>query len=154
MEPKIRFLTVWSTSRETKYVARINLEGEWLENCGFEAGDPITVRMRPQRLVITPRSKNDEMKINRNAVDLTNIKLTTGEIVYPYFGSRGIVKKEIIKATKEGELYRVSTIPYRAPGIALGDLIAVEEEYGYLFFKRIVQKSGNRIIHLELWDRF
>lgn len=137
-----------------RFVSKISLEGVWLEDCGFEGGDLITIHVEPHKLVITPRSKKDLIRINRAAVDLSNVKLNSGDIVYPYFGNRGAMKKEILKATLEGEQYRITSIPYLAAGIALNDLIEVEEEFGCLFFKRIVKKSGNSTIHLQLWDKY
>jgi hypothetical protein len=157
MEPTIRFLKVSPSSKarnDDTYSSKITLEGDWLENCGFVSGDLITIKIERRKLVITPRSKKDFTKINKGAVDLSNVNLSAGDIVYPYFGRWGIVKREILKATLEGERYRVTSIPCHAPGIALNDLIDAEQEFGHLFFKRIAKRSGNCTIHLRVRDTY
>jgi len=59
---------------------------------------------------------------------------------------------EMIDAAKEGEYYKVASTPFFAKHLAVGDLIAVEDEEGVHYFDDLVGKSGHSTIRIIFID--
>ena len=157
MERKVRVLTVYPAFRSSanRSLPRINLEGVWLMEAGFAEGDKVAVRIEPKKLTITIDDFfTYSERAHRGVLNINREDLNEGDIVVQYKDSRGLWRKEMINTVKEGDFYKVINIPYRAPGIALGDLVEAEEDRGVLFFIRVAQTSGNRVIHLEILERY
>lgn len=55
---------------------------------------------------------------------------------------------EMIDATKEGEHYRVASTPFFSKHLAVGDLIAVDDEDGVHYFDDLIEKSGHSTIRI------
>jgi hypothetical protein len=59
---------------------------------------------------------------------------------------------EMIDATKEGEYFRVASTPFFAKHLAIGDLIAVDDEDGVHYFDDLIGKSGHSTIRIIFID--
>src|SRR5258708_22747870 len=136
--------------RNRRGVPRINLEGRWLERLGFTEGEKVAVVVQPKRLVITVEDKYDKEKIHRRILDLT--KVDPGDVIVQYKDLNDNWRKEIIKVEKAGRYYRITSIPYKLTGLALGDLIKADEQFGHLFFNRVVRYGPNQTIQVQLRD--
>ena len=66
----------------------------------------------------------------------------------PYKDDEGVVRGETVLATKEGDYYRIKSIPLYASKIALYDLIDVRKRDGVLYFHKIIESSGRSVIQL------
>ena len=63
-----------------------------------------------------------------------------------------IYQTEMIDAEKEGDYYRIIAPPFFAKNIAIGDLIAVEDEDGVHYFDDLIAKSGRSTVRIFFWD--
>ena len=154
----VKVLTVYSAYRagSPRYhtVPRINIEGKWLKKIGFEEGEKIAVRVEEKKLTIVVDQWYHNEKNRRAILNVKKEDIKEGDVIVQYKDSRGVWRKEMLTTTKEGIYYRVSSIPYSVPGIALNDLIEAEKDYGLLFFSRIVQVGGNRVVRLDLRESY
>ena len=71
-------------------------------------------------------------------------------LVLPYKDDDGIIRGETVMATKEGDYYRIKSIPFHASKIALYDLIDTRNREGILYFHRIIESSGRNVIQMTL----
>jgi Toxin SymE, type I toxin-antitoxin system/Domain of unknown function (DUF4265) len=157
MEINVRVLTVSSIQRAASgnyyyLVPKINLQGKWLENCGFTEGKKIAVSVGADKLIITAGDQYENEKNHRAIVKVNKHEMNEGNVIVQYKDKVGIWRKSMLNTIKEGNYYRVATIPYGIISVAMGDLIEAEEEYGLLFFVRVVQVGGNRVVYLDLRD--
>src|SRR5882757_9845447 len=72
------------------------------------------------------------------------------KLVLPYKDDEGNIHGETVLATKEGDYYRVKSIPLHASRIALYDLIDIRRREGVLYFHRIIEGSGRNVIQMIL----
>jgi hypothetical protein len=70
------------------------------------------------------------------------------KLLLPYKDDEGIIRGETVLATKEGNFYRIKSIPVHASKIALYDLIAVRKREGVLYFQKIMESSGRSVIQM------
>lgn len=70
------------------------------------------------------------------------------KVVLPYTDDEGNFHGEPILTTKEGDYYRIKSIPLYASKIALYDLIAVRRREGVLYFHKIIEDSGRSVIQM------
>lgn len=61
-----RKLKVYEAPGEKCNVPRINLQGSWLSNCGFQVGDHITVTCQDNRIIVEPATDSTSELINSN----------------------------------------------------------------------------------------
>ena len=73
------------------------------------------------------------------------------KLILPYKDDEGVIRGETVLATKEGNYYRIKSIPVYASKIALYDLIEVREGEGVLYFHKIVEDSGRNVIQMILF---
>src|SRR5258708_589288 len=70
------------------------------------------------------------------------------KLVLPYKDDEGNIQGETVLATKEGEFYRIKSIPFHASKIALYDLIAIRNREGVLYFHKIIESSERSVIQM------
>jgi hypothetical protein len=73
------------------------------------------------------------------------------KLVLPYKNDEGNIRGETVLATKEGDYYRIKSIPVRASKIALYDLIAVRKRANTLYFHKIIESSGRNVIQMIIF---
>lgn len=73
------------------------------------------------------------------------------KLVLPFKDEDGIIRGETVQATKEGDYYRIKSIPLYASKIALYDLIAVRNREGVLYFHKIMESSGRNVIQMTVF---
>src|SRR5580698_1189571 len=73
------------------------------------------------------------------------------KLILPYKDDEGVIRGETVLATKEGNYYRIKSIPVYASKIALYDLIEVREWEGVLYFHKIMEDSGRNVIQMILF---
>jgi hypothetical protein len=73
------------------------------------------------------------------------------KLILPYKDDEGVIRGETVLATKEGNYYRIKSIPVHASKIALYDLIEVREREGVLYFHKIMEDSGRNVIQMILF---
>ena len=69
-------------------------------------------------------------------------------MVLVYKDIEGEIAEESVWVKPDGQYYRLDNIPFYAPGLALNDLIKVEEEEGILYFDELVSASGHSTIQV------
>jgi hypothetical protein len=74
------------------------------------------------------------------------------KIVLPYKDNEGNIRGETVLATKEGDYYRIKSIPLYASKIALYDLIAVRLREGVPYFHKIIEDSGRSVIQMFIFN--
>jgi len=70
------------------------------------------------------------------------------KLILPYMDDDGNIRGETVLAMKEGDYYRIKSIPLHALKIALYDLIVVRNSKGVLYFHEIMEDSGRSVIQL------
>ena len=70
------------------------------------------------------------------------------KLILPYKDDDGIIRGETVLGTKEGNYYRIKSIPVHASKIALYDLIAIRNREGVLYFHKIIESSGRNVIQM------
>jgi hypothetical protein len=70
------------------------------------------------------------------------------KVVLVYKNIEGKLAEESVWATPEGQYFRLDNIPFYAPGLALNDLIKVEEDEGVLYFDELISASGHSTIQV------
>lgn len=70
------------------------------------------------------------------------------KLILPYKDDEGIIRGEAVLATKEGNYYRIKSIPAHASKIALYDLISTRTREGVLYFHKIIESSGRSVIQM------
>ena len=70
------------------------------------------------------------------------------KLILPYKDDEGIIRGEAVLATKEGNYYRIKSIPVHASKIALYDLIGTRKREGVLYFHKIIESSGRSVIQM------
>lgn len=70
------------------------------------------------------------------------------KLILPYKDDEGIIRGETVLATKEGNYYRIKSIPVRASKIALYDLIGIRKREDVLYFHKIIESSGRSVIQM------
>ena len=70
------------------------------------------------------------------------------KLILPYKDGEGIVRGEGVLATKEGNYYRIKSIPVHASKIALYDLIGTRKRDGVLYLHKIIESSGRSVIQM------
>jgi hypothetical protein len=70
------------------------------------------------------------------------------KVILPYKFDEGIIRGEKVLATKEGNYYRIKSIPVCASKIALYDLIGTRKREGVLYFLKIIESSGRSVIQM------
>jgi hypothetical protein len=70
------------------------------------------------------------------------------KLILPYKYDKGIIRGEAVLATKEGDYYRIKSIPAYASKIALYDLIGTQKRGGVLYFHKIIESSGRNVIQM------
>jgi len=61
-------------------------------------------------------------------------------------------RTEMVDAEKEGDYYRMVALPFFAKNLAIGDLIAVEDEDGVHYFDDLIKKSGRSTVRILFWN--
>lgn len=74
------------------------------------------------------------------------------KLVLPYKDENGFIHGETVPATREGDFYRIKSIPLHASRIALYDLIAARSRERTLYFHRIIESSGRNVIQMTVFD--
>jgi len=72
------------------------------------------------------------------------------KLVLPYKDDEGNIRGETVLATKEGDYYRIKSIPVHASKIALYDLIDIRNRNGVLYFHKIIESSGRNVIQISI----
>jgi hypothetical protein len=70
------------------------------------------------------------------------------KVILPYKYDKGVIRGEAVLATKEGDYYRIKSIPAYASKIALYDLIGTRKRSGVLYFNKIIESSGRNVIQM------
>ena len=70
------------------------------------------------------------------------------KLILPYKDDEGIIRGEAVLATREGNYYRIKSIPVHASKIALYDLIGIRKREGVLYFHKIIESSGRSVIQM------
>jgi hypothetical protein len=70
------------------------------------------------------------------------------KLILPYKDDEGIIRGEAVLATKEGNYYRIKSIPVHASKIALYDLIGTRKRENVLYFQKIIESSGRSVIQM------
>ena len=70
------------------------------------------------------------------------------KVILPYKVGKRIICSETVLATKEGNYYRIKSIPVCASKIALYDLIDTRNREGVLYFHKIIESSGRSVIQM------
>ena len=152
MKPNKRVLTVARGLREAgkKFgpVPRILLEGRYLEDAGFLVGGKIEMTVEPNKLVIILGDKYEDEKNHREVLDLSAIDPT--DVIVQYKDQNGIWRKELFKTERVKGFHKIASIPQRVTGLALGDLIKVDEQFGHLFFNSVVKHGDHQTIQVQL----
>jgi len=73
------------------------------------------------------------------------------KLILPYKDDEGNIHGETVLATKEGDYYRVKSIPLHASRIALYDLIDIRRREGVLYFHKIIESSGRSVIQMTVF---
>jgi len=76
-----------------------------------------------------------------------------GKLILPYKDDEGVIRGETAMATREGNYYRIKSIPIHASKIALYDLISVSKREGVLYFKEIIESSERNVIQMIVFKR-
>jgi hypothetical protein len=63
-----------------------------------------------------------------------------------------IYQTEMVDAQKEGDHYRMVAPPFFAKNLAIGDLIAVEDDDGVHYFDDLIERSGRSTVRILFWD--
>lgn len=72
------------------------------------------------------------------------------QLVYEFDGEFQV---ESVLAEKEGEYFRIQSIPFFAPNIALNDLVSVEiEKDGALYFDKLIEASGHSTLQIVFFN--
>jgi len=74
------------------------------------------------------------------------------KLILPYKDDEGIIRGETVMATREGNYYRIKSIPIYASKIALYDLIGVRKREGVLYFKEIIESSERNVIQMMVFN--
>jgi len=74
------------------------------------------------------------------------------KLVLPYKDGDGTIRGETVQATREGDYYRIKSIPLHASKIALYDLIDIRIREGVLYFHRIMESSGRNVIQMTVFN--
>jgi hypothetical protein len=75
------------------------------------------------------------------------------KVLLVYSGLEGNAEIESVWAEKAGEYYRILNVPFFAPNIAYGDIVAVNDEDGVLYFDELIQESGHSTIQMIIFDK-
>ena len=59
---------------------------------------------------------------------------------------------EMVSALKEENGYRICSIPFFAKHLAIGDLVAIDDEGGIHYFDDILEKSGRSTIRIIFYN--
>jgi hypothetical protein len=73
------------------------------------------------------------------------------KLILPYMDDEGVIRGETVLATKEGDYYRIKSIPAHASKIALYDLIGIRKREGVLYFHQIIESSGRNVIQMTVF---
>lgn len=73
-------------------------------------------------------------------------------LILPYRDDDGIIRGETVQAAKEGDYYRITSIPLHASRIARFDLIAVRDREGVLYFHKVIENSGRNVIQMIVFE--
>ncbi len=73
------------------------------------------------------------------------------KLILPYKDDEGVIRGEAVLATKEGNYYRVKSIPVHASKIALYDLIGIRKREGVIYFHKIIESSGRSVIQMTVF---
>jgi hypothetical protein len=73
------------------------------------------------------------------------------KLILPYKDDEGVIRGEAVLATKEGNYYRIKSIPVHASKIALFDLIATRTREGRLYFHKIIESSGRSVLQMIIF---
>lgn len=76
----------------------------------------------------------------------------TFEVYLAYEDYDGVIKEESVRVIKEGENYRVDSIPLFSSNLAVGDLVDVECEDGKLYFFDLIKASGHSTVQIVFFD--
>jgi hypothetical protein len=153
MKTTKRLLTVLEGFRPS-YVGvapRIHLEGRYLEKSGFAIGDKVAMIVEPGHISISVEPKYQEEKIHREILDFTGVRYKHGDVIVQ-FQQRGIWRNEIIRTAADKQHYRLTSVPVKISGLALGDLVSAEEQFGMLFYLNLVQPGPNLTIQVRYRD--
>jgi hypothetical protein len=71
----------------------------------------------------------------------------------PYKDGEGVLCGETVQATKEGNYYRIKSIPVHASKIALYDLIDIRKREDILYFHKIIESSGRNVIQMIIFKK-
>ena len=75
------------------------------------------------------------------------------KLILPYKDDEGVICGETVLATKEGNYYRIKSIPVHASKIALYDLIDIRKREGVLYFQKIIESSGRNVIQMMIFKK-
>src|ERR1700744_2963152 len=73
------------------------------------------------------------------------------KLILPYKDDEGVLRGETVLAAKEGDYYRIKSIPVYASKIALYDLIDIRKRGGVLYFHKIIESSGRSVIQMIIF---
>jgi hypothetical protein len=74
------------------------------------------------------------------------------KLVLPYKDDEGAIRGETVLAIKEGDYYRIKSIPLYASKIALYDLIEIRKREGVFYFHKIIESSGRNVIQMIVFN--
>jgi hypothetical protein len=75
------------------------------------------------------------------------------KLILPYKDDEGVIRGETVLATKEGNYYRIKSIPVHASKIALYDLIDIRKRDGVLYFHKIIESSERSVIQMIVFKK-
>jgi hypothetical protein len=75
------------------------------------------------------------------------------KLILPYKDDEGVIRGETVLATKEGNYYRIKSIPVHASKIALYDLIDIRKRDGVLYFHKIIESSERGVIQMIVFKK-
>lgn len=74
------------------------------------------------------------------------------KVILTYRTPNGNIGEESVWVKPVGEYYQVDNIPFFAPNIAVGDIISVEGDDGFLHFNELISLSGHSTVQIAVLD--
>jgi len=110
----------------------------------------VEVISSPGRLIVRPYIDIELEKEHRTRLDLTKLPCDSNNIIIQFRDHNLRWQLESVGTAKEGQFYRITNLPRKVTGISMGDLVEVEEEYGRLFFCRVVEYGSHGTIQVAI----
>jgi hypothetical protein len=74
------------------------------------------------------------------------------KVLLAYKDDEGNYHSEAVRAIKEGQYYRIKSIPVYTENIAFNDLVAAELKGNILFFDKLIEISGHSVVQMIIFD--